>query len=545
MLYCRGGRLCVRKDVQWGQSMNYFRLLVLVLLGASCVAADERPNILFIYTDDQSSRTVGCYPESFDWVKTPNIDELAKTGVRFSHAYIGSWCMPSRATLLTGLHQHGVESMRMVGQYPGSDYDPNQCRFWPSVFRANGYTTAQIGKWHTGIDPGYGRDWDYQIVWNRPRHPENSPNYYDNQLISKNGDPPKMTKGYSTDNYTHWAVEYIHGEGRAADKPWYLWLCYGAVHGPFTPADRHLDEYPGVDVPIPADVYPPRPGKPKYVREMEFWEPGPDGVPVERKVRDLGPVGMKDIPGRPLADWIGQYHQGVLAIDEGVGRLMKALKDSGQDENTLVVFTSDQGFAWGQKGFKSKVAPYRGTVEAPLIIRPPAKIADRCAGRVIEQPVSGVDLPPTFFRFAGIDLPWKMHGFDLSELFQSKAEHWNHHAMLVHTAKHYGSATDQIPASDDPDLYHGPGVPWYVMLCEGRYKYIRNLVAGETEELYDMENDREELVNLAHDPSNDPLLERLRNATVDELKRTEAGFADQLPPVGTEQIRKTMKGTEE
>lgn len=133
-----------------------------------------RPNILFIYTDDHSHRTVSCYPESYPWVKTPNIDALAKRGVRFTHAYIGTWCMPSRATLLTGHHSYGVESMRMEGEYPGSAYEPEKCPFWPSVFRKNGYVTAQIGKWHTGTDTGFGRDWDYQVVWNRPRHTKNS-----------------------------------------------------------------------------------------------------------------------------------------------------------------------------------------------------------------------------------------------------------------------------------------------------------------------------------------------------------------------------------
>ena len=96
---------------------------------------DLRPNILFIYTDDQSHRTVSCYPESHDWVRTPNIDRLALEGVRFHRAYIGAWCMPSRATMLTGLHQHGIESMRMEGVYPGSTYDPSKCPFWPHVFR--------------------------------------------------------------------------------------------------------------------------------------------------------------------------------------------------------------------------------------------------------------------------------------------------------------------------------------------------------------------------------------------------------------------------
>lgn len=497
----------------------------------STVVAAERsssPNILFIYTDDQSSRTVSCYPDAFDWVRTPNIDRLAAQGVRFQHAYIGAWCMPSRATLLTGRHQHGIESMRMEGQYPGSAYDPQQCPFWPAVFRQHGYTTAQIGKWHTGVDPGFGRDWDFQIVWNRPRHPENSPNYYDRQLISRNGGPPKMTDGYSTDNYTKWAVDYIHGEGREADKPWYLWLCYGAVHGPFTPADRHLSAYADIDVPVPKDVYPPRPGKPEYARNFHFWEPGPEGQPVERKVRELGPVGMKDIPGRPLRDWVRQYHQGVLAIDEGVGRLLTALKESGQDENTLVVFTSDQGFAWGQHGLKSKVAPYRAAVEAPLIVRLPGATN---GGRVVEQPVSGVDLVPTFFAQASIDLPWTMHGHDLSAVLTSPTASWDHPAMLVHTGKRYGSATATIPGKDDPALYHGPGIPWYVMLADQQFKYVRNLVPGEVEELYDFQADPDELVNLALNPDYHTVVRRMRQATLEELKRTDADLVRQLPPV--------------
>ncbi len=207
--------------------MKRARLLwLLVFLAGGALRAADRPNILFIYTDDHSYRTVGCYPEAHPWVHTPNIDRLAKTGVRFAHAYIGTWCMPSRATMLTGLHQYGVESMRMEGPYPGSEYDPAKCRFWPSVFRENGYQTAQIGKWHTGTDTGFGRDWDYQIVWNRPRHTGNAGNYYDDQLIEINGGPAELVKGYTTDNYTDWAVEYIRGDkGRAPGKPWYLWLC--------------------------------------------------------------------------------------------------------------------------------------------------------------------------------------------------------------------------------------------------------------------------------------------------------------------------------
>ena len=509
------------------------------------LTAEARPNILFIYTDDQSTRTVGCYEDAFDFVKTPNIDALAKTGVRFSRAYIGSWCMPSRATMLTGLHQHGVESMRMEGKYPGSAYDPKQCPFWPAVFRQHGYITAQIGKWHTGVDGGFGRDWDYQIIWNRPKYVENSPNYYHDQMPEFNGGQPKLVKGYTTDNYTQWAVDFIKGKGRPnKDKPWYLWLCYGAVHGPFTPADRHKGEHGGAKIPVPKDVYPPRQGKPKYVQKMEHWEPaGPKhvrpglqitiGEPVEKKVRELGPVGMRDIPGKPLREWIKQYHEGVLAIDEGVGRVLKALKDSGQDENTLVVFTSDQGFAWGQHGFKSKVAPYHATVGAPLIIRPPQSKSKKTAGRVVTEPVSGVDLPPTFFAQAGLPLPWKMHGEDLSPLLENPQSKRTNPAMLVHTGKIYGSATAKIPLADDPKLYHGPGIPWYVMLAEGRYKYIRNLIKGEMEELYDLDRDPEELTNLALDPLHAKRLVTFRKKAITELHRTKAPFAANMPRPST------------
>jgi len=208
---------------------------------------------------------------------------------------------------------------------------------------------------------------------------------------------------------------------------------------------------------------------------------------------------------------------------------MAALKASGQDENTLVVFTSDQGFAWGQHGLKSKVAPYRAAVEAPLIIRPVGRA--QTAGRVVAAPVSGVDLVPTFFAQAGIAAPWKMHGHDLTPLLQSQQANWQHASMLVHTGKFYGSATRRIPGKEDPALYHGPGIPWYVMLAKGRYKYVRNLVPGEVEELYDFQADPDELENLALDAAHRETLLQLRSAALAELRRTDAPMLENLPPM--------------
>ena len=116
----------------------------LLACGGVLAAEDQkRPNILFIFADDQSYKTVRCYPESWPWVKTPHIDELARSGVRFQGAYLGAWCMPSRASLLTGHHPHSIQSMRMEGPYPGSAYDPQQCPFWPATFRADQTAVAQ------------------------------------------------------------------------------------------------------------------------------------------------------------------------------------------------------------------------------------------------------------------------------------------------------------------------------------------------------------------------------------------------------------------
>ena len=201
------------------------QLFGLLASTALTTAQPKRPNILFIYTDDHSYRTVSAYPEAYPWVRTPNIDALAKEGVRFTTAYIGTWCMPSRAALLTGHYQFGVESMRMEGPYPGCTYDPKKCPFWPKTFRDNGYFTAQIGKWHTGTDTGFGRDWDFQLVWNRPKYTETSTHYYYDQPITYQGGKTEILKRYSTDQYTDWATDLIRGNGRDTSKPWYLWLC--------------------------------------------------------------------------------------------------------------------------------------------------------------------------------------------------------------------------------------------------------------------------------------------------------------------------------
>ena len=515
--------------MQFYLRLFYGFLAVLILTGTATATgkkSKKRPNILLIYTDDHSHRTVSCYDEAYPWVKTPNIDKLAKHGVRFRYAYIGTWCMPSRASILTGHHPYGVKSMKMVGEYPGSTYDPKACPFWPSIFRQLGYFCAMIGKWHTGVDSGYGRDWDFQMVWNRPKYPKNAPNYYTDQLIEINGAKPKKVEGYSTDNYTKWAVEVIKGKHRDEKKPWFLWVNYGAVHGPFTPAKRHLRDYPNIKVPTPVDIYPPRAGKPAYMQKVNFWMKGKDGQPVMRGggFKALT-VDTSGIHGNTLSDWVRQYHQGVLAIDEGVGQLIEALRESGQLENTLIIFTSDQGFAWGQHGFRTKLAPYNANLRSPLIFSMPGTIPQ---GKVCQTPVGGVDIAPTIFSFAGHKLPWKMHGHDLKPLIMNPKAKWDHPVLLTLTGRKYGDDTNRVPT--DPKVRDINGIPWWVFLVKGRYKYIRTLVKGEIEEIYDMKKDPDEQINLALKKNHADRLVQFRAAMIAELRRTNAGMVDNLPP---------------
>ncbi len=245
------------------------------------------------------------------------------------------------------------------------------------------------------------------------------------------------------------------------------------------------------------------------MHEYGVWTKADDGRPAMR--------------GRTLDAWIRQYNQAVRALDEGVGSLLEALAETGQRNNTLVVYTSDQGFAWGQHGFAWKYAPYDANLRAPLMVRLPGKVAE---GKVCRHPVGGIDLIPTFFALAGIPLPWEMHGHDLTSLLADPESSWPYPVVVEQTRATYGSDTAEIPRGKDA---RWSGVPWYVFLRQDRYKYIRTLEDGEIEELYDLESDPGELRNLAREPEHQQRLAAFRGKLVDELKRTGAPFAGRMP----------------
>lgn len=474
-------------------------------------ATQKRPNILFIFTDDQSHRTVPSYEDALPWAKTPHIDQLAKEGIRFKHAFAGPWCAPSRAMILSGRYLHGIEGLDFT-DYPKIEEDHDRFRMWPQVFRENGYTTAVIGKWHLASDYRHGTVWDHSIIWERLGG-EKSGDYFRNQKLRFDGGDFTPVGGHSTDNYTRYAAEFIE---RDHEKPWMLWLCYDAVHAPFTPADRHMESYAGAGpIEIPADIYPPRPDKPRYMQNYSMFEPGPDGVPVDER------------QGLPLPDLVRKYHSGVLSLDEGVRDLMDTLEKTGQLDNTIIVFTSDQGIAMGHHGMEIKVAPYDDNIRVPFIVRLPDGTS---AGNAVDTPVNTIDLIPTFFDYAGIDLPWEMHGTNLRPVLEDPSLKWDRGILQENFSRSYGAQTDGGLTIVDPSKgLPNQNVDWWLFYRYGDYKYITTLVPNEIEELYNIEEDPRELKNLALDNKNYPLMDQLRSLMLDELRRTKAGLVENLP----------------
>ncbi len=475
--------------------------------GGQLLGAAERPNVLLIYTDDQTFRTLSCYRDqgAWPWVSTPHIDRLAAEGMRFTSAYGAAWCTPSRACVLTGKLPHGIQGLNIKSVLDGG-YDPQVCRFWPAELRKSGYETAMIGKWHLGHDSGHGRDWDHSVVWDQA---DIKGDWYNDQTLSVDGGTHQTVPGYSTDVYTQFATDFVR---RAHDRPWLMWLCYNAPHNPQTIAPRHLERYHAVDVPTPADVFGPRPGKPEYMQKFTQWKPGPDEG-------ERSPVNSSN---RPLAQIVQEYNRVVCALDDGVGRLLASLEETGQLDRTVILFTSDQGFAWGDHGFSWKVGPYDACLKMPLLVRYPRLVP---SGRVCRRPVTVVDLAPTIMSLTGCHVPWELHGHDLTPLLANGEAEPDRSAMMEFFRWEFGAQTDKGITQDRTMS----GVPWWIFLRHDHYKYIRTLVPNEIEELYDLNADPQEMKNLALEPQGQTLLGVYRERFMAELKRTQAGLVNNLP----------------
>lgn len=475
---------------------------------------NTRPNIIFIMTDDQANRTVSAYDGAIN--HTPNIDRLADEGAVFLNSFVAnSICNPSRASILTGKHshKHGV-----VGN--ASPWDGSQTLF-PRLLQKAGYTTALIGKWHLNSPPG--NEFDYS---NRLTGAGKQGFYYNPEFES--GDGTKETvHGHSTDLVAGKALHWLKNNATDKENPFLLVVQFKAPHVPRMPEFRFLERYVNDTIPEPEtlfDDYETRtpyaskanmgihyrplplleehdPGNNIYYsrmtrKQLEKWHRYKD--PETKKYREMKEKGL--LEGKKLQKivyqkFIKDYLRLIDGVDENVGKLLDWL-DERPDirDNTVVVYTSDQGYFTGEHGWAEKRFMYEESLRMPLLIRWPGHIE---ADRTIEALVQNIDFAPTFLDVTGVEISREMQGRSLAPLL------WG-----------------EIPAGWRKSIYyhyydHGlHNVPRHDGVRTERYKLI-HFYTDDAWEFYDLKKDPHEVHNLY---GNQEYAERVRELK-EELKR--------------------------
>ena len=464
-------------------------------MGAAAVALDHvgfadiprpnQPNILFIFADDQDYAAInalGC-----DELHTPNLNRLVRDGATFTHAYnMGSWhgavCVPSRTMLNTG--RFLWETKRIE---PHLNEEAEAGRFWSQYMRAAGYDTYFTGKWHVKISPEAVFD---HVVNERPGMPNQTDAGY-NRPIEGEPDPwspydPEF--GGFWRGGTHWsevlAEDSVAFLDQAAkkDNPFFMYLAFNAPHDPRQSPKQYVDMYPAEDVAVPGNFLPEYPRK--------------DDIGCGESLRDerLAPFPRTEYAVRVNRQ---EYYAIISHMDTQIGRILDALEETGQADNTVVIFTADHGLAVGQHGLMGKQNMYDHSVRAPLMIRGPGIPKDAR----IRTPVYLQDVMPTALELAGAEIPGHVRFRSLLPLLDGRRDH-NYEAI-------YGAYIDlqRMVTADGFKLIWYPRIDTYL--------------------LFDLENDPLEIENLSEDPQyaqrlaqmkakleglqqemNDPLLEK-------------------------------------
>lgn len=443
--------------------------LTLLLVAALCPAqsagrTQTRPNIVFVLIDDLRWDELGIAGHPF--IRTPNIDRIAREGARFRHAFMTTpLCSPSRASFLTGqyAHTHGITD--------NTDRSAASHRLitFPGLLHESGYETAFIGKWHMGNDdaprPGFDR-WVSFKGQGAYRDPE----------INEDGRSVRPS-GYITDILNGYAVEFIR---RQRNKPFLIYLAHKAIHPEvtqnndgsvnladaelFIPAERHRNLYAGR----------PIPHRPNYGRE-------PVGKPaLQRRIGNLPPLGAATATRD--ATILGRQRS-IAAIEDGVGEILKALKETGRLDDTVIVFTSDNGYFYGEHGLSvERRLAYEESIRMPLHVRYPRAIR---SGTVRDEFALNIDLAPTLLELAGMDVPGAMQGRSLVQLLRGKRPAWRDSFLIEYYSDKVFPRILQMG---------------YKAVRNGRWKYIRYPELDGMDELYDLRTDPYEMKNLAGEP---------------------------------------------
>ena len=447
----------------------------------------ERPrNVIFILLDDLRYDGLGFLQPQ---IRTPNIDKLAKGGTYFPNAVVtSSLCSPSRATILTG------QTARNHGVVDNNNSSEEGLVYFPSYLRQAGYETAFFGKWHMGQDsdaprPGFDKWVSFTgqgSYFPAKDMPPAMAAAIGGGLFNVDGKKVKQ-QGYITDELTDYAMDWLQKE-RDPQKPFFLYLSHKAVHSDPLPPPRYAQQYDKVNFPLPASAantpenYA---GKPMWVyNQRNTWH----GIDFFYN------TDMK------MSDYLRYYYATLSAVDDSVGRIMAYLKKSGLEKDTLVVFTSDNGFQIGEHGLIDKRTAYQPSVRVPLIVYEPGTVP---AGKTNPGRIRNLDFAPTFLELAGVPAPKQFEGKSALPLI-----------------------TGQVKTADwkAPDFVYEYYWEWTFPMTPGTFaiqrdnlKYIQYYGIYDTDELYDLARDPDEMRNLIVDPAYLDAKVALRTALFEQL----------------------------
>jgi N-acetylglucosamine-6-sulfatase len=364
---------------------------------AQTAEKQSRPNIVFIYTDDQRFDALSVVQQEqgenarFPWFTTPNLDRIAQEGVRFRNAFvINSLCSPSRSTLLNSRYNHlnGV-----ANNHTGL---ADTTATYATELRKAGYKTGFFGKWHMGKESGKRPGFDYSASF------VGQGQYFDCPIEINGTATP--SQGWVDDVSTSNAIEYIKTN---KDKPFLVTLAFKSGHGPFQPPVRHKETFATVKLTKPATE--------------NLSSPYKGQIDTGKRNTNAAPAPKSDSWTDNNDQKIRNYFGALKGIDENVGRVLKTLDSLKLDQNTVIIFSSDNGFFFGEHGLGDKRAAYEESIRIPLLVRYPARFPK---GKKIDKIVLNLDSAPSLLDLAGVAAPASFQGKSWVPLVEDKAKDW-------------------------------------------------------------------------------------------------------------------------